>query len=125
MANSDGVKNIYSQLQSYEASILGFLVDPNVDPDFVTDLLATLNTEGLEQELLRRLGQNGSFVESEIQSLVDKVNAIRRDISVRTMTRSSYYEDAAVERQEEIVRQNRRKIELLQHLLGNSQLQTG
>lgn len=125
MSNSDGVKNIYSQLQSYEESVLGFLMDPGADPDFVTDLLAVLNTEGLEQELLRRLGHNGSFVESEMQALVDKVNAVRRDYSVRTMTRSQYYEDAAVERQEEIQRQNRKKIEMLQHLLGNSPLQTG
>lgn len=125
MNNSDGVKNIYSQLKSYEESVLGFLMDPSSEPDFVTDLLATLETEGLEQELLRRLGHNGSFVESEMQSLVDRVNAVRREVTIRTMTRSAYYEDAAVERQEEIIRQNRRKIEMLQHLLGNSKLQTG
>lgn len=125
MNNSDGVKNIYSQLKSYEESVLGFLMDPSAEPDFVTDLLATLETEGLEQELLRRLGHNGSFVESEMQSLVDRVNAVRREVTIRTMTRSAYYEDAAVERQEEIIRQNRKKIEMLQHLLGNSKLQTG
>lgn len=117
------VKNIYDQLQSYEESVLGFLADPGTAPDFATDLLANLTTNGLEEALLYQIPHNPSFLSSGMQTLTDKVNATNRDLGIRQMSRLEYYEDAAVERQEETLRNNARKKKLIQQLMGNSEQQ--
>lgn len=125
MTTSADVKQIYEQLQSYEDSVLGFLVDPDVSPDFVTDLLATLTTNGMESVLLQQIPHNASFIGAGMQNLSDKVNAVNREVGIRSMTRLEYYEDAAQEREEEKYRNTLRKRKLLQYMLGNSDEQRG
>ena len=50
------VKEVYGQLASYEESISGSLVDPLVNPAMATDLLATLDSSAVQQDVLSRFG---------------------------------------------------------------------
>ena len=60
MATITTVKEVYGQLASYEESISGSLADPLVNPAMATDLLATLDSSAVQQDVLSRFGQNGT-----------------------------------------------------------------
>ena len=56
MATITTVKEVYGQLASYEESISGSLADPLVNPAMATDLLATLDSSAVQQDVLSRFG---------------------------------------------------------------------
>lgn len=123
MTTSTSVVEVFSKLVSYEESVLGSLEDPNTVPDMSTDLLDNLSTEDIEQVLLSRVGLNSTIIDSSLQSCLDVALATKRELSIRSKSRSDYYVDAGEQISDEISRLIVRKINTQQYLLGNTSVQ--
>lgn len=123
MTTSTSVVEVFSKLVSYEESVLGSLEDPNTVPDMSTDLLDNLSTEDIEQILLSRVGLNSTIIDSSLQSCLDVALATKRELSIRSKSRSDYYVDAGEQISDEISRLIVRKINTQQYLLGNTSVQ--
>ncbi len=123
MTTSTSVVEVFSKLVSYEESVLGSLEDPNTVPDMSTDLLDNLSTEDIEQVLLSRVGLNSTIIDSSLQSCLDVALATKRELSIRSKSRSDYYVDAGEQISDEISRLIVKKINTQQYLLGNTSVQ--
>ena len=123
MATITTVKEVYGQLASYEESISGSLVDPLVNPAMATDLLATLDSSAVQQDVLSRFGQNGTQAATYMQDSIDVSSAVTRELSIRAMLRSEYYEDAGAEHSDEMFRLDTKKLNTIQYINGNAESQ--
>ena len=123
MSTKDSVKSLYTSLSSYEGSIVASLEDATVNPSMATDLLASLEVDEIETNILNRVSHNSSNVESSLQEAVDMRYAVSREVSIRSMKRSDYYIDAGEEHTDEKLRLEIRKVNTMQYLLGNTDIQ--
>jgi len=123
MSTKDSVKSLYTSLSSYEGSIVASLEDATVNPSMATDLLASLEVDEIETNILNRVSHNSSNVESSLQEAVDMRYAVSREVNIRAMKRSDYYIDAGEEHTEEKLRLEIRKVNTMQYLLGNTDIQ--
>jgi hypothetical protein len=123
MSTKDSVKALYTSLSSYEGSIVASLEDAMVNPSMATDLLASLEVDEIETNILNRVSHNSSNVESSLQEAVDMRYAVSREVNIRAMKRSDYYIDAGEEHTDEKLRLEIRKVNTMQYLLGNTDIQ--
>lgn len=123
MSTKDSVKALYTSLSSYEGSIVASLEDATVNPSMATDLLASLEVDEIETNILNRVSHNSSNVESSLQEAVDMRYAVSREVNIRAMKRSDYYIDAGEEHTDEKLRLEIRKVNTMQYLLGNTDIQ--
>lgn len=123
MSTKDSVKALYTSLSSYEGSIVASLEDAMVNPSMATDLLASLEVDEIETNILNRVSHNSSNVESSLQEAVDMRYAVSREVNIRAMKRSDYYIDAGEEHTDEKLRLEIRKLNTMQYLLGNTDIQ--
>jgi len=123
MSTKDSVKALYTSLSSYEGSIVASLEDATVNPSMATDLLASLEVDEIETNILNRVSHNSSNVESSLQEAVDMRYAVSREVNIRAMKRSDYYIDAGEEHTDEKLRLEIRKLNTMQYLLGNTDIQ--
>lgn len=123
MSTKDSVKALYTNLSSYEGSIIASLEDAMVNPSMATDLLANLEVDELETDLISRMSHNSSNIESSFQEAVDTRYAVSREVNIRAMKRSDYYIDAGEEHADEKLRLELRKVNTMQYILGNTDIQ--
>lgn len=123
MSTKDSVKALYTNLSSYEGSIIASLEDAMVNPSMATDLLGSLEVDELETDILGRVSHNSSNIESSLQDAVDIRYAVSREVAMRAMKRSDYYIDAGEEHSDEKLRLDNRKVNTMQYLIGNTAVQ--
>ena len=58
-----------------------------------------------------------------MQDSIDVSAAITRELSIRTMLRSDYYEDAGSEHSDEMFRLDTKKLNTIQYINGNTESQ--
>lgn len=119
------VVSFFRTLTNAENVALGLLDNPGVPVVPYYSFLDSISIDNSKSFMYYRLPQNPSFGEAYTSDLVFRHFALKRDVAFRKMTRAEYYSNASSEFYDEILRLDRAKINVIQHLAGSAPIQSG